>query len=81
MFTAQRKKDRRLCYRRLVEMKTSFSYARQLLPSQMAEAIVNARYGRNGRLFRGTKPAGYVHVKSIQALNEIGMQRRQVKAH
>jgi arsenate reductase len=32
--------------------------------SQMAEAIVNA----------GTKPAGYVHPKALEALSEIGIQ-------
>ena len=39
----------------------------------MAEAIVNARY-REWRAFSaGTKPAGYVHPKAIQALEEIGI--------
>jgi arsenate reductase len=42
--------------------------------SQMAEAIVNARYGGEWKAYSaGTKPAGYVHLKAIQALNEIGI--------
>lgn len=42
--------------------------------SQMAEAMVNARYGKEWKAYSaGTKPAGYVHLKAIQALNEIGI--------
>ncbi len=42
--------------------------------SQMAEAIVNTRYNKEWKAFSaGTKPAGYVHLKAIQALNEIGI--------
>lgn len=42
--------------------------------SQMAEAIVNARYSRRWKAYSaGTKPAGYVHPKAIQALAEIGI--------
>jgi arsenate reductase len=42
--------------------------------SQMAEAIVNARYNKEWTAYSaGTKPAGYVHLKAIQALNEIGI--------
>lgn len=42
--------------------------------SQTAEAIVNARYSNEWRAFSaGTKPSGYVHLKAIQALNEIGI--------
>ena len=42
--------------------------------SQMAEAIVNARLGDRWRAFSaGTKPAGYVHPKAVQALSEIGI--------
>jgi arsenate reductase len=42
--------------------------------SQMAEAVVNARYSAEWRAFSaGTKPAGYVHPKAIQALHEIGI--------
>ncbi len=40
----------------------------------MAEAIVNARYSDQWQAFSaGTKPAGYVHPKAIQALAEIGI--------
>jgi len=43
--------------------------------SQMAEAIVNARFGDTWQAFSaGTKPAGYVHPKAIAALSEIGIQ-------
>jgi arsenate reductase len=42
--------------------------------SQMAEAIVNARLGDRWRAFSaGTKPAGYVHPKAVEALSEIGI--------
>lgn len=42
--------------------------------SQMAEAIVNARLGETWQaVSAGTKPAGYVHPKAIQALAEIGI--------
>ena len=42
--------------------------------SQMAEAIVNARYDKEWRAYSaGTKPAGYIHPKAIQALNEVGI--------
>jgi len=42
--------------------------------SQMAEAIVNARYSDEWRAFSaGTKPSGYIHLKATQALNEIGI--------
>jgi len=38
----------------------------------MAEAIVNARYADQWQAYSaGTKPAGYVHPKAIQALAEI----------
>ena len=40
----------------------------------MAEAIVNARYSDQWQAYSaGTKPAGYVHPKAIQALAEIGI--------
>jgi arsenate reductase (thioredoxin) len=43
--------------------------------SQMAEAIVNARLGDQWQaVSAGTKPAGYVHPKAIQVLQEIGIQ-------
>jgi arsenate reductase len=41
--------------------------------SQMAEAIVTARHPGWKAFSAGTKPAGFVHVKAIQALNEIGI--------
>jgi arsenate reductase len=42
--------------------------------SQMAEAIVNARYGREWKAYSaGTKPAGFVHLNVTTALNEIGI--------
>ena len=41
--------------------------------SQMAEAIVNARYPEWKASSAGTKPAGYVHEMAIQALSEIGI--------
>lgn len=43
--------------------------------SQMAEAIVNARMGEVWHaVSAGTKPAGYVHPKALEALAEIGIQ-------
>ena len=43
--------------------------------SQMAEAIVNARLGDTWQaVSAGTKPAGYVHPKALEALSEIGIQ-------
>jgi len=43
--------------------------------SQMAEAIVNARYGDQWEaVSAGTQPAGYVHPYAIRVLNEIGIE-------
>lgn len=43
--------------------------------SQMAEAIVNARMGNEWQaVSAGTKPAGYIHPKALEALTEIGIQ-------
>lgn len=43
--------------------------------SQMAEAIVNARLGDKWHaVSAGTKPAGYVHPKALEALAEIGIR-------
>lgn len=43
--------------------------------SQMAEAIVNARLGETWQaVSAGTKPAGYIHPKALEALAEIGIQ-------
>ena len=42
--------------------------------SQMAEAIVNARYSDEWQAYSaGTKPSGYVHPKAITVLSEIGI--------
>lgn len=43
--------------------------------SQMAEALVNARFGDEWEaVSAGTKPAGYTHPKAVEALAEIGIQ-------
>lgn len=43
--------------------------------SQMAEAIVNARMGKTWQaVSAGTKPAGYIHPKALEALAEIGIR-------
>ena len=43
--------------------------------SQMAEAIVNAKLGNTWEaVSAGTKTAGYVHPKALEALSEIGIQ-------
>ncbi|NLE93533.1 MAG: arsenate reductase ArsC [Chloroflexi bacterium] len=45
--------------------------------SQMAEAIVNAKYGDTWEaVSAGTQPAGYVHPKAIQVLREIGIEHQ-----
>ena len=45
--------------------------------SQMAEAIVNARYSKEWRAFSaGTRPAGFVDPMAIQVLHEIGIEHR-----
>jgi arsenate reductase len=41
--------------------------------SQMAEAIVNAKYPEWKAYSAGTKPAGYVHELAIEALKEVGI--------
>ena len=47
--------------------------------SQMAEAIVNDKLGETWQAYSaGTKPAGYVHSKAIQALSEIGIEHQGV---
>jgi len=41
----------------------------------MAEAIINARLGDVWQAFSaGTKPAGYVHPRALEALAEIGIR-------
>jgi arsenate reductase len=43
--------------------------------SQMAEAIVNARFADEWQaVSAGTRPAGFVHPKAVEALSEIGIQ-------
>ncbi len=43
--------------------------------SQMAEAIVNAKFGKKWEAYSaGIKPAGYVHPKAQTVLAEIGIQ-------
>jgi len=43
--------------------------------SQMAEAISNYRLGKTWEaVSAGTKPAGYIHPKALEALREIGIQ-------
>ena len=45
----------------------------------MAEAIVNARLGDEWQAFSaGTKPAGFVHPKALQVLEEIGIHHAGV---
>lgn len=45
--------------------------------SQMAEAIVNACLGDEWQAFSaGTHPAGYVHPKALQVLEEIGIHHQ-----
>lgn len=49
--------------------------------SQMAEAIVNARYPEWKAYSAGTKPAGYVHELAIEALSEIGIDHTGKSKH
>jgi len=50
--------------------------------SQMAEAIVNARLGERWQAFSaGTQPAGYVHPKALQVLEEIGIRHAGRSKH
>lgn len=50
--------------------------------SQMAEAIVNAHLGDRWQAFSaGTYPAGYVHPKALQALEEIGILHQGRSKH
>lgn len=42
--------------------------------SQMAEALVNARWGDRWEAFSaGTKPAGYVHPRAVEVMQELGI--------
>jgi arsenate reductase len=49
--------------------------------SQMAEAIVNARYPEWKAYSAGTRPKGYVHELAIEALNEIGFSHSGKSKH
>jgi arsenate reductase len=49
--------------------------------SQMAEAIVNARYPEWKAYSAGTKPTGYVHELAIEVLDEIGISHSGVSKH
>jgi arsenate reductase len=49
--------------------------------SQLAEAIVNARYPEWRAFSAGTKPAGYVHELAIEALSEIGISHSGQSKH
>jgi arsenate reductase len=50
--------------------------------SQMAEAIVNARYAGEWQAFSaGTRPAGYVHPKALAVLEEIGIRHAGRSKH
>ena len=49
--------------------------------SQMAEAIVNAKYPEWRAYSAGTKPAGYVHELAIEALSEIGISHSGESKH
>jgi arsenate reductase (thioredoxin) len=49
--------------------------------SQMAEAIVNARYPEWKADSAGTKPAGYVHELAIETLSEIGIPHSGSSKH
>ena len=49
--------------------------------SQMAEAIVNARYPEWRAFSAGTRPAGYVHELAIEVLKEIGVAHSGQSKH
>jgi arsenate reductase len=50
--------------------------------SQLAEAIVNEFMGNEWQAFSaGTRPAGYVHPKTVQVLSEIGIQHQGRSKH
>lgn len=64
-----------LAVRRIMKRKVLFLCTGNSCRSQMAEAIVNARLGEEWEaVSAGTKPAGYVHPKALEALREIGIQ-------
>ena len=49
--------------------------------SQMAEAIVNAKYPDWKAHSAGMKPAGYVHELAIEVLREIGISHSGISKH
>lgn len=50
--------------------------------SQMAEAIINERYGDRWEAYSaGTDPSGYVHPKAIEVLAEIGIEHKGRSKH
>ncbi len=50
--------------------------------SQMAEAMVNARFSGEWQAFSaGTRPAGYVHPKALAVLEEIGIRHAGRSKH
>jgi len=50
--------------------------------SQMAEAIVNARFSPEWQAFSaGTKPAGYIHPRTMQVLEEIAISHQGTSKH
>ncbi len=50
--------------------------------SQMAEAIVNARFGGRWQAFSaGTQPTGYVHPMALRVLEEIGIHHQGRSKH
>ena len=46
--------------------------------SQIAEAIVNARFPAWRAFSAGTRPAGYVHPLAVQVLSEIGIDHNGI---
>lgn len=45
--------------------------------SQIAEALTNARYTETWQAFSaGTRPAGYIHPKALQVLQEVGIDHQ-----
>jgi arsenate reductase len=46
--------------------------------SQIAEAIVNARYPDWRAFSAGTRPSGYVHPLAVQVLSEIGIEHKGI---
>ena len=54
----------------------------QFLPLANAEAIVHARLGDEWQAFSaGTKPAGYVHPRALQALAQMGIEHHGRSRH